>query len=527
MKRHPCFPLKIKSALKRAFSSFAAAGGVFSGMGCQSTPPPDLEQSAELSENQVVISETLLRQLPSNFFGLSVNYLLDGGWAVPLEEMEETLDQLGTRIWRFPGGEKADAVFFATPPDFTKVQPTLISGSQWPAQDDTLIDQISGEFRYLPLDFDRFSALVRSRGDEAILVVPYDIMFASASDEDAPPDLELLLAHAKAWARHARESGISIRAWQIGNESFMEASYNGQARAVDYAAHLKLFAEAIRSEIPEARIAAIGPVTGTLPGDRDKAEGNLRPWWQTVLRESSHVIDYLAVHSYPVWRWGSFEAYGTAQFSLDRELPTLEYALQTWAPASDAKRIRLLLTETNSADWSYDLDGTGWDHGASFGHGLVLVDILARSAHHPKMDTALVWNTRWVNNQSAPQIWDAFRSNGELESTGLALSLASRFIRGELIQVSSGPEKMTAYASRCDDEILRILIFNRQPEPADFSLRLPASVRVGKVHRTIWKPGESGPNGDGVLIESVIHGLPKLLSTPGWSLTALELFSEP
>ncbi|MFQ3577408.1 MAG: alpha-L-arabinofuranosidase [Verrucomicrobiia bacterium] len=469
-----------------------------------------------------IFPNELVRNIPNGFFGINVNFLLDGEWAGEDADLAKLVGDLGAGILRYPGGEKSDATYFAPPPGFDRVSPTLIRASEWPRGDQTLYDQNSEQFVHRPLDFNDFMRLCRETGAQALLVLPYDIRFATPADGSEPPSFDELMAHARAWVRYAKENEFPVRAWEIGNESYLSSSYNGQATAADYAADVLQFAALIREIDPDAKIAVCGPPVGTNLGDRDRAEGSEDRWWEVVLREAGSVIDYFTIHTYPVYGWGGFEAYGQRETTLAAELASLESALHRWARAEDAARIRFLLTETNSADWSGYPDNAGWSNEASFGHGLVLFDILANAAMHPRMDAALVWNTRWVQNKTGPQIWDAVAADGSLLPTGVALQAAARYIQGSMLKVSTPQADVGAWAVRLNGDRIRVILINRHPGPRSLEVR-GLSGRPKRLF--FWAPGPDGPDGLGVINADASHGH-ATFELEGSALAVLEFLGE-
>ncbi len=458
-------------------------------------------QQADVSVT--INTDKVLRTLERNIFGINLNYLLDGGWAGEDADLSQLVNTLRAAILRYPGGEKSDATYFAQPPDFLVVAPTLIRASEWPRGDATLFDTAKNQFIHRPVDFDQFIQVCRETSAQALIVLPYDILYARSHDGAQPPPLEELLSHARAWVAYTRQKNFPVLAWEIGNESYLASSYNGQATAADYAEHLLQFAAAIREVDPEAKIAACGPQDGFGTGNRDSASGaDAKKWWETVLTRAGHVIDYMSIHSYPVYGWKKFESYNSRDHTLLKELASLEAALQKWATTADAARIKFLITETNSADWSGDGVTTGWNHASSFAHGLVLFHILADVITHPRVEAALVWNTRWRENKTSPQLWDAVDSTGALLPTGVALQTAARYLTGELLatEIDARPHRAAAWATRLQDGRIRLILINRQSAAQTVALR---GLQSNALQVFSWSPCSEGPQEAGLLNREV------------------------
>lgn len=434
-----------------------------------------------------------VRTLPRHFWGINVNYLLDGPHdAGRLARLSSTIDTMGVQVLRYPGGEKSDGVWFSRPP-YTEARPSLIPSSEWPAGDPTLVDKRTGAFRRPPLSFDDFMALCRRTGAAAIVVLPYDSAYGPPTRRPRP-SMDEILEHARAWVAYAKRHRFPVKAWTLGNESYLRFSYNGAASAAAYARDLRRLARAIRSVDPTAKIAANGPEDGRKVGSVDEAAGRRVAWWREVLSSAGDVIDYIDLHSYPVYGWKSFSAYGVKPITLAAEFESVKQAVRRWARPRDAARIRFLLSEVNSADWYGHPRNAGWSHRSSFGHGLVLVEILALAAQEPRLDAAVVWNTRWVNNARSPQLWDAISGDDRLLPTGLALRTVSTLLRGTLFRVEPLPPGVFALASREGTEV-RLLLINRSPRA--LTLEFGRSFGSGPTRILSWHGGwpMAGRNG--------------------------------
>lgn len=483
-----------------------------------------ITSSAHAAEPAVleIALDSPIRMMPRNFWGLNVNYLLDGPREPSsLSDLTRAIREMGVQVLRYPGGEKSDGVWFSTPP-YTRAEPRLIPSSNWPSGDRSLVDPVSGALRHPPLNFDDFMRLCHETGAAAIIVLPYDAAYGPKTK--APrPEITELLAHARAWAAYAKRHRFPVKAWALGNESYLRLSYNGAAAAADYARDLRAFARAIRSVDPDARIAANGPENASTVGSVDKAAGRRVAWWRTVLSSAGDVIDFVDIHSYPVYGWGTFDSYGKRPITLPGEVASVRQALRQWARPADAARIRILLTEVNSADWSGHPRNTGWSHRSSFGHGLVLAEILALAAREPLLDSAIVWNTRWLHNARSPQLWDAIGPRGSLLPTGNALRLVSRLLRGTLFPVRNTPQGVFALAAR-EGDTTRLLLINRTRSPIRIALGNSFGSPARRV--AVWTADLGGIGGKGRLIEEE-RAAPDTQGflLPGRSATGIESFS--
>ena len=198
----------------------------------------------------------------------------------------------------------------------------------------------------------------RSRTD-ACCRVRLDVQTGNAGG--TAPTKQQLIDTAVAWVRYANiTQGYGVKYREIGNESYVN-SYNGGAKAYDYAPDLVEFAQGMKAVHPTIPIGTNGPDSQYARGELDASVA----WWQTVLTIAAPAIDFLAVHSYPAWEWGSYEYYRTKTPKLTGAADGATAALAVWAPAH-AQRIQIAVTEMNSAD----LSKGGWssDNNNSLGH---------------------------------------------------------------------------------------------------------------------------------------------------------------
>jgi alpha-N-arabinofuranosidase len=187
------------------------------------------------------------------------------------------------------------------------------------------------------------------------------------------------------------------------------------------------FAQAMKAVDPTIKIGANGP-------DNQYARGELDTsgyWWKTVLAIAAPEIDFLAIHSYPLWRWDSYDYYRTHTPDFAKSIDSPEQALNDWAPAQ-AGRIRIALTEVNALDWS-----NSWPNKNDLGHALVLFEMFGTYLTHPKLDHAQLWNTRWIAITDTTDLFNAVDSNQNLLPTGRVLSIWGHFLKQNMIAAGS------------------------------------------------------------------------------------------
>jgi alpha-L-arabinofuranosidase len=371
-----------------------------------------------------------LRPVERRIVGINTNYLTDhAGVRSRGQGYEQSLRELGVKSLRYPEGEMADELAWAAPP-YTSPQPTLLrTGPQeWPSNDPRWVAD-GTTFINAPLNFDEFMTYARRVGAEPTLVVAFDSMYKPATPGGTAPTKQQLLDAAVAWVRYANVTrGYGVKYWEIGNESYLN-SYNGGAKASDYARDLVDFARAMKAVDPTIMIGANGPDSQYARGELDSGGA----WWQTVLTVAAPVIDFLAVHSYPAWQWGSYGYYQKHTPVFTGAADAAAAAVATWAP-QHAQRIRIAVTEMNSADWSKG----GWssENNNSLGHAVVLFEMIGAHLLHPQVDMAQVWNTRWIN-ATTPDLWNTLDAQNAPLATGRAVAIWGQFLQTQMVQTTN------------------------------------------------------------------------------------------
>jgi alpha-L-arabinofuranosidase len=440
----------------------------------------------------VIDPGTTLRENPARALGMNVNYLMDHDANRPgARSLADALRDMGVGALRYPGGEKADGYFWSVPP-YNRSQPTLarVGPGQWPSGDASLVSAYT-RFKNRPLDFDEFMGVARSVGAEPVIVVCFDASFPPAASGVTIPSREALVEVAVEWVRYANiRKKYGIRYWEIGNESYMEG-YNGLVSAEDYGRGLARFAAAMKSVDPGILVGAQGPNEPGDPGAVDKKAGRTEPWWKTVFAHAGGCIDWLADHDYPCWKWGSYEYYRTASPSFTSGVDGVLAAAARWCPEDRAGRLRVSSTEINAVDWAKPPDAP-WLLVNDLGHALVLFEMIGRQIAHPRLDFAMVWNTRWVGEpRTPPSVFDALDADNMLNPTGRAVAIWGRFLKRTLVRAES-LDTVKAFASA--DPVsggLSVFLLNKDTEARDISVTITGAGRYRRGER--WLFAGSGP----------------------------------
>ena len=346
------------------------------------------------TDNVSVDVAAVLTDVSSKPIGINTDFFVDDDSnRTGQQTLDQALSELGVRYLRYPGGEKSDGYLWSVPP-YTRPQPTLArwatgewpQNQEWPSYDRTLVKSDGRTLVKDPLDFDEFMRVVRTVNGEPVLVVAYDSMYKPAQANGSAPTHAQLLENATQWVRYANlTKGYNVKYWEIGNESYLPGYNSNRISPETYAADVIEFSRAMKSVDPSIRIIA---------------NGNDSDWWRIVLEQAGPALDLLAIHSYPPYGWGSYDYYRSRNADLMADVRVAEQEINRYASRTgDSERIKIAVTEMNSADWT-----GGWAHDNNMGHAVVLFDALGQQLTDPMIAFSQVWNTRWVtgDTQTSP-----------------------------------------------------------------------------------------------------------------------------
>ena len=492
-------------------------------------PSPAAAQAGTTAAEPEIITvaaDKTVRPTTRKLLGINLNYLLDNDANRPpgARPLAQAVTDLGIGSLRYPGGAKSDVTLWATPP-FRKPGPALalLGPAEWPANDRRVYNLETRQFVHKPMDFDAFIRLCRQTGAEPVVVIPHDAMYRPAQDGSVIPDKATLLQNAVSLVRYANiERGYGVKYFEIGNESYFYV-YDGGSRAMDYARDLKLFAAAMKGVDPSIQIGANGPVGATDIGSLDNMAGDQTVWWQAVFAEAGASIDFVSVHEYPCSSWFGYDAYRTQPAPM-LGVTEIDRAARAYGPPDLAGRLRYLLTEVNSADWYGHPQNPGWKHENTLGHALVLLDMLAQAVSDPRVVTAQIWATRWLNNVNNPELWDALDARNNLLPTGTALKILAGHLGTRIVATTDAPE-IRAFATRNDKtNTLDLLLINKNTaRPAVIRVQ---GARPGKTATSVvWAgngPDDKAPQLHGQTVIPVSDSQLRL-TLPAVSLTIVSL----
>ncbi|MDZ4840003.1 MAG: PKD domain-containing protein [Bacteroidota bacterium] len=377
-----------------------------------------------------VYTDSVISRLNSHPIGMNLNYLMDDDtYLNPNIGLEYSLDSMKVHLLRYPGGEKSDSYMFTDSP-WSSIRPRLnrTGPQEWPAGDSRFIMNDYATPKASTLDFDEFMKMAISLRAEPLIVVPYDAMYKAATTGGTIPNKRQLIKNAEEWVRYANiTKKYGIKYWTIGNESYNNGSYNGYVTGTQYRDDVFEFANKMKAVDPNIKIVI---------------NGDNYNWWNTVLAKNASLVDYLAISNYPVWQYkNGYSTYLTTTPDLTDVIKQAVNNIALLPNAADRNRIRIIVSEYNAIDWS-----TQWKDANDVGHALVNFQMMGDQLNNPKVASSCFWNTRWVNNASSTQLYDAVNKNGNLSASGKSLAIWGRYI-GDRMQASTSTTKIRSFAS--------------------------------------------------------------------------------
>jgi len=434
--------------------------------------------------NITINVNNVLNDVTKKPMGINVNYLTDDSWISPAPSISTTqaLASMGVKFLRYPGGEKSDNYLWSSAP-WTKANPKFArtGNCEWPSGDSQFAQSDWAMPKSLVLDFDEFMTMTKTINGEPLIVVAYDAMYKAVPNgcSGTAPTRSQLLTNAEEWVRYANiVKGYNIKYWMIGNESYFNCNYNGCATASQYRDDVIEFSQRMKAVDPTIKIIANG-------------DGNT--WWSTVLPTAASYIDFIGVSNYPAWSFtGGYTYYKNNTPNFTGVITNAVNAINSYAPAADRSRIKVIATEFNSNDWSGQ-----WTDVNDLGHALVAFEILGDHLKNPKVESAIFWNTRWINNKTKnSDLFDALSKTNTLQPNGRAIAIWGNFLLDKMVSATS-TTKIRSFASyKQSTNQLNVYLINK--ETTSQSVNVNLNNYISNAVATKWEfkgtgPGDTAP----------------------------------
>ncbi len=375
-----------------------------------------------------VHADRIVRHDADRFFGINLNYVRDRDSNRPgARSLDLALNELGVRWLRYPGGEKSNYYQWAEPP-YEKPAPRSLGWYATPQGD--------------RMDFDEFIRHAR-----AARVEPYVVVGCASADRTGRT-WQQWRESAVAWVRYARAKHYEVRYWEIGNENWNKGIPPGEMASI-----VTGFSRAMKAADPMIKIGASG----------DKAR-----WWSSFLPVAAHDIDFLSVSEYTGWEWNGYSHFLSRPNLGETAMAAVE-AIRRYAPAADRARLRVIVAETNTKDYSKP----GWPDANDLGHALATFATLGRLVEEPNIEAAMVWTTRWMSDQVGTSPFYALDPANEPTPTGQALRAWGAFVRTNLLETEGSGRDLDVFAARSDNgEEMTVWLLNRGSSSQDVDLRI-------------------------------------------------------
>lgn len=477
--------------------------------------------------NRLVIDPQQIRQpVVQGALGLNVNFLADHAeMRARGQGYLAALKKMGARSLRYPGGEKANEYFWSQPP-WTESRPKLsYTGSESRLFKESGLVSADGKFHVQPLDFDEFIQLCHSVNAEPIICVGLGSAYITNSPTRKGSTHEQVIENAVEWINYANKvRGYDIKYWELGNESYWRGSI-ATLTVADYTRDVLELSRAMKAIDPTIHIGVNGHVDKNYVSTAETGDAPI--WWEYLLKHAAKEIDFVIVHPYPCFEWGSYDYYPHHMPVFTDAIEQADAALKAWAP-EHAARIRIMATETNAFDWAatnwYQGNAGGWQWGNDIGHALVLFDLLGQHLAHPCVDGIHVWNTRWFNSPS--RLEDVLDDQNRLLPTGQALSLWGQHLKSNLLALQS--EAGAVYATHePSTQVLTLFLMNKHAAPHSIELDL-THIPAQRITSTVFKgqhPADETPTLSSP--EPVSHHSALTLTLPPLSITVLDFGISP
>lgn len=379
--------------------------------------------SVGTTETIRVDTKHVIRSLTGNPLGINLNYLRDDDANTPdpdAPRLRDVLKELNIKWLRYPGGEKSDHYRFSSPP-YTNAAPVVKNtrnGQYTRAADG-----------YDLLDFDEFIKIAHETEAEPVVVVAYD------SEEFSETPLAEFIEHAAAWVRYANmQKGYDVRYWEIGNENWHPHSNN---RLGKRSQDIRSIVEAMRAVDPSIKIGTSG-ADGTITGD---------------------ALDFVTYSNYAGMPMDRYRTEIRPDLSVFKK--TVPH--QSNMPVDEKK---VFAVEFNAVEFT---PNANWNHDVT--HCLELFDMIGQLLSDDRIDCAMLWGTRWIEERDSRFIWYLVDKNNALTPIGKVYSMWSTHLKPNLVHVES-PDALRCFAMHDPKtKNLSVMIINRSEEEKSIKIK--------------------------------------------------------
>jgi alpha-N-arabinofuranosidase len=388
-----------------------------------------------------VINDTRRRQI-----GINTCILTDDDkcyFRKPVRHYNDAIKELKVKYLRYPGGYKSDVIFWSKPP-YLKPDPNLVYGTQkWPGSDTSLVNK-DGTWRIDPYDFDEFMETCKATGAEPVIVVTYNSLRWIVADGINMPNKEQIIENARQWVHYANiVKNYGVKYWEIGNETWLNTTDENGWNIK------RIEPEIYASDIPDISKAMKSVDSTILIG----VNGDSEKYLNTILGMAVKDIDYLSVHSYPLYGLKSYDEYLNKDVDAGWIINEAKRAIQQNSMVSK-KQIKIMVTEFASGTFH------DWDReGSNIRNAIATFDLQGQLLQNPDCWFSQFWNTINVYDKDN-SIFNALWQNNSLTAMGKALSIWGNYLEDEMLETKS-TQLVKCFATHTKGKYLTIFAINK------------------------------------------------------------------
>ncbi|MBB6461784.1 Ig-like domain-containing protein [Flammeovirga kamogawensis] len=363
----------------------------------------------------------------SNKYGINLNAGVDHDIdrAAGSRTLATAITETGSKRLRYPGGEKTNYFFWTADPLNPDPTTNYWSGSYADGARTTL-------------NFDEFMTLCQETGAEAHVNVALSIW----------DTVTLNKTMAAEWVRYSNiTKGYNVKYWEIGNEMWHDSKQSQWAKfplnVNSLAAKVIEYSNAMKAVDPTIQI-----------GVSWKAHEA-----QQLINLCGDALDFIAISNYTN---GGGTSYANYKNGTNVDLLKVDEGLT----------LPTVISEFNHADWT----DSNWDLANNTGKGLINFDLIGQILKSSKTAYGCLWNTRWYPDENGVYgglKWDAVDNQNNLTAVAKPLALWEKFIKDDLVQVSSGSADVVAYAAYDKNNgDLNVFLINKETSSNNINLNI-------------------------------------------------------
>lgn len=386
-----------------------------------------------LSQAQININVNTSNTIATNVsdkYGINLNAGVDHDVdrAAGSRTLATAISETGSKRIRYPGGEKTNYFFWTADPMNPDPTTNYWSGSYADGARTTL-------------NFDEFMSLCQETGAEAHVNVALSIW----------DTVTLNKTMAAEWVRYSNVTkGYNVKYWEIGNEMWHNSKQNQWAmfpiNVNTLAAKVIEYSNAMKAVDPTIQVGVSWKANEA----------------QQLINLCGDALDFIAISNYTN---GGGTSYANYKNGTNVDLLKVDEGLT----------LPTVISEFNHADWT----DSAWDLANNTGKGLINFDLIGQILQSPKTAYGCLWNTRWYPDENGVYgglKWDAVDNQNNLTAVAKPLALWEKFIKNDLVQISSGNADVVAYAAYDNTNgDLNVFLINKETSSNNINLNISSS----------------------------------------------------